>query len=243
MGQPRSKLHEFWRTLWRRFFTMPGVQWIAAVLMFVGIWFVYLTCRVRYINKSTFEHFVGRPVIFAFWHGRSMMLSPITKKFGFHGYAISSMHRDGRLMAKLQMLFGLHPIYGSTGRRGAVGALREGVRQLQAGHLVCLSPDGPKGPRMRAHDGVLYFAKMTGAPIVPVCFSSNRAWFQKRWDRYLIATPFSRISIAAGEPFYVPRDADIETTRAELEKIMIAQLQEMDAGFGLEKIEAGENKA
>ena len=145
-------------------------------------------------------------------------------------------------MAKLQRLFGLRPIYGSTGRKGAVSVLRQGVRVLRGGHLVCLSPDGPKGPRMRIHDGALYFAKMTGAPVVPVCFSSNRPWFQGRWDRYLIATPFSKILIDAGQPFYIGARDDMETARAQLEEIMIRQLQDLDARFGLEKIEPGEKK-
>lgn len=238
----RQRLRELWKKFWRMLFTLPLVQWLVAILAAGGIWLVYLSCRVRYRNTETFKKFVGKPVIFAFWHGRSMMLSPVMIKFGFSGYAISSQHRDGRLMAKLQRLFGLRPIYGSTGRKGAVSVLRQGVRVLRGGHLVCLSPDGPKGPRMRIHDGALYFAKMTGAPVVPVCFSSNRPWFQGRWDRYLIATPFSKILIDAGQPFYIGARDDMETARAQLEEIMIRQLQDLDARFGLEKIEPGEKK-
>ena len=238
----RQRIRELWKKFWRAIFTLPLVQWLVAGIAAGGIWLVYYTSRVKYKNKTIFKKFVGKPVIFAFWHGRSMMLSPVNVKFKFHGYAVSSRHRDGRLMAKLQRMFGLRPIYGSTGRPGAVSVLREGVRILQDNNLLCLSPDGPKGPRMHIHDGALYFAKMTGAPIIPVCFSSNRPWFQSRWDRYLIATPFSKIIIEAGEPFFIGRKDDMEQARINLEKIMIKQLQDLDATFGHSKIEAADKK-
>ncbi len=228
----KQKFRELWKKTTRKIFTLPGVQWVIASLMWFGIWLVYFTSHVKYKNEPTFRKFVGKPIIFAFWHGRSMMLSPITFKFGFKGYAISSQHRDGRLMAKLQRLFGLRSIYGSTGRKGAVSVLRQGVRILNDGNLLCLSPDGPKGPRMRIHDGVLYFAQMTGAPIVPVCFSTSKPWFQGRWDRYLIATPFSKITIEAGEPFYISRSDNMEESRVKLEQIMIKQQKDLDAFMG-----------
>jgi len=241
MKKVRSKLRELWKKMWRRFFTLPIIQWLAAFLMYLGFRFAQLTCRIRYRNKKRLKELVGKPVIFAFWHGRSMMLTAATKKFGFRGYAIFSRHRDGRLMAKLQRMFGLRGIYGSTGRRGAVQVLREGVRVINDGNLLCLAPDGT-GPRMRIHDGVLHFAKMTGAPIIPMCFSCNWAWFQDRWDKYLIALPFSKVLIEAGEPFYIGKNDDLEIARAKLEKIMTEQLWRVDAEFGWPKIQPGEKK-
>jgi len=236
----RQRAREAWKKMWRAIFTASLVQWVIAALVAFIVWLVYASCRVKLVNTATFKRFVGKPVIFAFWHGRSMMLSPVTVFFRFSGYAVTSQHRDGRLMAKIQRMFGLRAISGSTGRKGAVSVLRQGVRVLREGNLICLSPDGPKGPRMRIHDGALYFAKMTGAPIVPVCFSCSRPWIQKRWDRYMVATPFSKLVVEAGEPFYISAKEDIEVARAKLENIMIEQLQRLDALFGLEKIKPGD---
>ena len=73
----RQRLRELWKKFWRMLFTLPLVQWLVAILAAGGIWLVYLSCRVRYRNTETFKKFVGKPVIFAFWHGRSMMLSPV----------------------------------------------------------------------------------------------------------------------------------------------------------------------
>jgi lysophospholipid acyltransferase (LPLAT)-like uncharacterized protein len=235
----KEKFKKSWKAFWREFMSWPLMQWGVATLMSLGIWVVYLTSFKKIRGGEYFRQYKRRPAIFVFWHGRSMMLSPIERKYGMRGYAISSMHRDGRMMAKLQRLFGLKPIYGST-KEGAVSVLRQGVRKLREGHMVCMSPDGPKGPRMRLKDGVMYFAKMTGAPIIPVCYSSTRPWFQNRWDKYLIALPFSRIICQVGAPIYVPPKLDVEkfeTMRQTIEKIMIDQLQSLDMELGNPKIE------
>jgi lysophospholipid acyltransferase (LPLAT)-like uncharacterized protein len=206
--------------------------------MFFGIYLVYFTSRKQINGAEIYREYRNKPAIFVFWHGRSMMLSPIVRKYGIRGFALSSRHKDGRLMAKLQRLFGLRAIYGSTGRDGAVSALRQGVRRLNEGYILALSPDGPKGPLMRLNDGVIYFARMTGAPIIPVCYSCSRPWFQKRWDRYLVALPFSRIVCNVGKPVFINK-SNFDTARTKLEKFMIKQLQDTDAAFGLPKLEPG----
>ncbi|MCL2749046.1 MAG: lysophospholipid acyltransferase family protein [Alphaproteobacteria bacterium] len=234
-----KKLKSLWKKFWRKFFGLHTVQWILASIIFLGIYLVYFTSKKVIHGEKIFRAHRRKPAIFVFWHGRSMMLSPIVRRYGFRGFAIASRHKDGRLMAKIQRLFGLRAIFGSTGREGAVSALREGVRRLNQGYILALSPDGPKGPRMRLNDGVLYFARMTGAPIIPVCFTSSRPWFQKRWDRYLIATPFSKIVCNVGEPIFINKD-NFDSMREHLEKFMVKQLHETDAEFGLSKIEPGE---
>ncbi len=187
-----------------------------------------------------FEQYRNKPAVFVFWHGRSMMLSPIIRMRGMRGYAIASRHKDGRMMAKIQRLFGLKAIYGSTSE-GGISVLRQGVRVLRDGrYALCLSPDGPGGPSMRVQDGALYFAKMTGAPIIPVCYSSSRAWIQKRWDRYLLALHFSRIKCVIGKPMFVAPNAtaeEFERVRKSLEDVMVKQVRDLDAEFNLPIVE------
>lgn len=200
------------------------------------MWFVYFTCRKEVVNYETFRRFHKKPAVFVFWHGRSFMLSPIVCLGGMRSYAIASRHKDGRMMAKLQHLFGLRAIYGSS-HKGSLAVLREGVRVLKRGdHSLCLSPDGPGGPSLRVQEGALYFAKMTGAPIIPVCFSTNRPWIQNRWDRYMLVLPFSKIKCKIGEPIYVDSKIspdDFEKKRQEVEQIMVDQLRELDSEFNL----------
>lgn len=204
------------------------------------MWFVYFTCRKELVNYETFRRFRHKPAIFVFWHGRSFMLSPIVCLGGMKSYAVASRHKDGRIMAKLQHLFGLRAIYGSS-HSGGISVLRDGVRVLRRGdHSICISPDGPSGPSMRVQDGALYFAKMTGAPIIPVCFSTNKPWLQRRWDRYMLVLPFSKIKCKIGEPFYVDSKVsadEFKAKRKELEDIMVNQLRELDAEFNLYVVE------
>lgn len=235
-----KKFRKAWKKFWNPILGCGLIQWFIAICLSVPMWTVYFTSRKEYVGLEYFKQYRKKPAIFVFWHGRSMMLSPIIRMRGMRGYAIASRHKDGRMMAKLQRLFGLKAIYGSTSE-GGISVLRQGVRVLRDGrYALCLSPDGPGGPSMRVQDGALYFAKMTGAPIIPVCFSSSRAWIQKRWDRYLLALHFSRIKCVVGKPVFVAPNAsaeEFEKVRKNLEDVMVKQVRDLDAEFGLFKVE------
>lgn len=229
-----------WKKFWNPILGCGLIQWVIAICLSIPMWTVYFTSRKEYVGLKHFEQYRNKPAIFVFWHGRSMMLSPIIRMRGMRGYAIASRHKDGRMMAKIQRLFGLKAIYGST-TKGGIQVLRQGVRVLRDGrYALCLSPDGPSGPSMRVQDGALYFAKMTGAPIIPVCYSSSRALIQKRWDRYLLALHFSRIKCVVGEPIFIAPNAtseEFEAKRTELENIMVKQVRDLDAEFNLPMVE------
>ncbi len=231
---------KIWKGFWEPILGLQLFQWVIALFMAVPIWFVYFTSIKKITNIDVFYKYRKKPAIFIFWHGRSMMLSPIICLGGMKAYAVASRHKDGRMMAKLQHLFGLRAIYGST-HRGGVSVLREGLRVLARGdHGICLSPDGPGGPSLRVQEGALYFAKMSGAPIIPVCYSCSRAWLQDRWDRYLVALPFSKITCNIGNPVFVPKKStpqEFEEIRKNIEDFMVAQMRELDAEFGLKPAE------
>ena len=234
MVQKKSLFRRAWKGFWNFFLGLSIIQWIVAIIIATPIWFVYLTSYIKITNYETFKKYRRKPAIFVFWHGRSMMLSPIIAVGRMRAYAVASKHHDGRIMAKLQRLFGLRSIYGSTGR-GGMDVLRGGLRVLSDGrYSMCISPDGPGGPSLRVQDGAMYFAKMTGAPIIPVCYSASRAKFMNRWDRYMLVKPFSRINCVVGEPVFVPRratDVEFESIRAELEKYMVDTVHKMDNEF------------
>lgn len=229
-----------WKGFWQPILGLGIFQWIIAVFMAIPIWFTYFTSIKCITNIEVFRKYRKSPAIFIFWHGRSMMLSPIICLGGMHAYAVASRHKDGRMMAKLQRLFGLRAIYGSS-HKGGVSVLREGLRVLSRGdHAICMSPDGPGGPSLRVQEGALYFAKMSGAPIIPVSYSCSHAWLQKRWDRYLVALPFSKITCNIGMPVFVPKRAtaqEFEKIRTDLENFMVAQMRELDSEFNLPFVE------
>lgn len=240
MNKKKSLFRRAWKGFWSPILKCGLTQWIVASVFAACIWLVYFTCRVEFVNIETFKKYRRKPAIFAFWHGRSMMLSPIVCLRGMRSYAVASRHSDGRIMAKLQRLFGLKSIYGSTSD-GGLSVLLSGVRILRRGdYSMCISPDGPGGPSLRVQDGILYFAKMTGAPIIPVCYSASHSWLQKRWDRYLVVLPFSRIVCYVGKPIFINSkisDAEFGAMRKKVENYMVKQMRAVDAKFNLPRVE------
>lgn len=216
------------------------IQWIMAIVYYVLIWFVYFTSKKEISGLNILKKYARKSAIFVFWHGRTMMLSPVIAINRVRGYAIADPRKDGRAIAKMEKLFGLKTIYGSSAN-GGVSVLKRGVSVLNKGkNCLALSPDGPRGPSMRFHDGALYFAKMTGAPIIPVCYSSSRPWFLNRWDRYLLTKPFSVIAGDVGNPIFIDRKTkieDFEKIRKKLEDLMIKQAYNLDKRFTKFKVE------
>lgn len=186
----------------------------------------------------------GRPFIVCFWHGRMFMLPP--------GWTsdrpvkiLISQHRDGRLIAQTVARFGVGTVSGSTSR-GAVAALRGILRELQAGVCVGITPDGPRGPRMRASAGVIGIARRAGVPIIPATFATSRRRILRSWDRFLLPLPFGRGVYTWGEAIEVARDADpaaCEAARRELENRLNALTNEADRICGHPPVEPGPARA
>ena len=114
------------------------------------------------------------------------------------------------------------------------------VRLLAEGNLIAITPDGPRGPRMRAKAGAIKLAQLSGAPLVPASGSVKRRVLLGTWDRFCLALPFSRGIILAGEPIDVPRDAteaELERLRRLLEDRLNALTAAADEHFGQPTVE------
>lgn len=171
----------------------------------------------------------GRPFIAGFWHGRLLMMTHAWRR-GVPFHMLISKHRDGQLIADTIGYFGYRTVTGST-TRGGSGALRALLRVLAAGESVGITPDGPRGPRMRASEGVVSVARMSGAPIVPVSYGVSRGRVLTTWDRFLLPWPFARGVIVWGEPIALPRDADaaaLAAARQRIEDAITAVTEEAD---------------
>ena len=159
----------------------------------------------------------GRQPIMGFWHGRIL---PATYYFRQRGIVvITSENFDGEWIAGIIERFGYGTARGSTSR-GAKKALLQLRRELGAGHPAGFTLDGPRGPARVAQSGAVWLAKATGHPVLPFHLEASRHWTLGSWDRTQIPKPFSTVSIAMGEPFDVPADADeagIESARLMLE--------------------------
>jgi len=221
----------------RNFACSLGAQYIRLVHA-TGSWQVFGDETIRKLRRE------GQPFIVSLWHGRILMM-PYTWIRGEQIHLLISQHRDGQLIAKVISYFGIGSIMGSTSKGGA-SALRGMLKALKEGECVGITPDGPRGPRMRASDGIISLARMAEVPIFPATYSVARGRVLGSWDRFLVAAPFSQGVFIWGEPLYVDRDADandIEAARAELEKRMNAITHDADEHVGRTPVTAAPSVA
>ena len=201
---------------------------------------VRVTGRWQILDEEIPESFrrAGKPFIMSFWHGRLMMMPYCWRHANLVTMLVSG-HRDGQVGARIVRWLGIESVFGSSNQSGAQ-ATRQLLRLLRDGGVVAIAPDGPRGPRMHASEGVVTLARLSGAPIVPVAYAASRRRVLRSWDRFVVALPFSRGVFLWGEPIPVPRDADaaiMEAVRIKTEAAMTALTARADAMFGQAPIE------
>ena len=161
----------------------------------------------------------GDRYIYAFFH--EVMLFPAYFWAWPEMQILISDHRDGELIAQTVLRLGFGVVRGSTTRGGA-RALREMTGRVDRGHL-CITPDGPKGPRRHVHQGLPYLALRTGLPIVGLGMAFSNPWRAKSWDKFAVPRPYGKATCVFPEPVIVPPDAGrevLEECRAEVERRM-----------------------
>lgn len=170
----------------------------------------------------------GERYLYAFYH--EVMLFPAYFWAWPEMQILISDHRDGELITQVVKRLGFGVVRGSTTRGGA-RALREMTHRVDRGHL-CVTPDGPKGPRRHVHQGLAYLASRTGLPIVGAGMAFSNPWRANSWDKFAVPRPFGHACCVVPEPLVVPSDASreqIEDARAEVEKRMQAASKEAEA--------------
>ncbi len=189
----------------RRFIAFLIAQWIRLVF-----WTSRWQTQGGEIPRPFWDE--GKPFILAFWHGR-LMMAPMAWRRGASMNMLISANRDGRIIADAIKHFDLDTITGSKSK-GGMAALRAMLRALGDGQNIGVTPDGPRGPAMRASPGIIAAARMTGAPILPLSYATTRRQLLGSWDRFHVALPFARGVFIWGEPIRVARDADAATQEA-----------------------------
>lgn len=229
--------------LTKHFGRKPGVQRVLAALAAALMGLVKASTRWRTVNDAVAAPaWAGeKPVIVAFWHNRlAMMPACWPSREPFH--MLISSHPDGRLIANTVAHFGIDAVAGSS-TRGGGEAVRTLVRLVKNGASIGVTPDGPRGPRMRANDGILTLARLSGAPILPAAVSVSRRVVLGTWDNLIIPLPFGRGAMIWGEPIAVPRNADeieIARLRRKLEDDLNRVSAEADAMVGHAAMTQGE---
>lgn len=198
---------------------------LAGCVMKLWSWTVRyeITDRCGICTPGNFQ----QPVIFALWHNRIFTIPPIWYKTGGKkrkSVVLTSASHDGAMLSRAMAVFGLGAIRGSSSRR-AVAALIGMKRALKDGLDVCITPDGPRGPRYEFHPGVIKLSESSGAPIIPIHARYSSAWRLKTWDRFVIPKPFSRVHVTFDEALVVAPAAGetaFESERLRIQHILLA---------------------
>jgi lysophospholipid acyltransferase (LPLAT)-like uncharacterized protein len=182
------------------------------VTSFIGSAFIRalgVTWRIEWrgLDHMRSARIISPQTVFAFWHGRLLVLSFTHRNRRVQ--VLASEHPDGDIMGRTITWLGFGHLKGSTTRGGAK-ALRDLSSVLKQGFDVGLTIDGPKGPRGVVQQGAIELSRMTGAVIVPVSNAARPRYLFDSWDRFQLPYPFARIVVAYGEPLLVPGDADRE---------------------------------
>jgi len=97
------------------------------------------------------------------------------------------------------------------------------VERLKCSGLAAHIVDGPKGPSGIIKAGVVSLARATGAVVVPLYVTSDRAWYFNSWDRFMLPKPFAEVYLRFGEMVDLTTgqgDAAFERHRLQLQESM-----------------------
>lgn len=210
----RLKIHR--QKLSRSAFVQGLATWVLAQY----IRLVYRTSRRRFeIPEASQPYRDGEEsCIFAFWHGRLMMIPPY-KPPHRPMHVMISHHNDGELIAQTVARFGIGTIRGSSSKGGMLAG-RDVIKLARQGDNISITPDGPRGPNRQVQEGIILLARLSGKPIIPVSYSTSRHKALKSWDRMQIPLPFGRLAACVGEPITVAKGGEeaIEQARLRLEE-------------------------
>ena len=209
-------------------------SWRARVLIVLSFGLYRLwarTLRLQVEDPNSVVTLVrDRPVIFAIWHNRLLMLPRVfdpcfpTRQ----SYGLISASGDGDLIASFIERSGYGTIRGLSSRKGVI-ALRQLVDTLAADGNVLVTPDGPRGPVYQVSQGVVFLEQKSGAPVVPIHMEYSSCWRLKSWDRFCVPRPFSKVRFILGTPIHVERitsPEQFEQERLRLQTVMTSLVEQ-----------------
>lgn len=159
------------------------------------------------------------PTVFAFWH--ECIMAPVFLRPHSRLAILVSRHADADLITHVGRYVGFKVVRGSSNRGGA-SALRELFSHGQQLNL-CITPDGPRGPRRTFSQGPVFLASRLGLPLVVWGFGHDRPWRMPTWDRFAVPRPYTRCRAVVSPAIHVPADLDrdgLEHYRQRMETLL-----------------------
>jgi lysophospholipid acyltransferase (LPLAT)-like uncharacterized protein len=204
-----------------------ALVWLSALLL--KLLFRTLRCEVKdeggFLNQAD-----GRSVVALVWHNRMLGLTVAFSRYypsRKGAIVLTSASRDGAYLAEFVQNFGVGAVRGSSSRRGS-SALLDLVRKLNEGYDICITPDGPRGPRYSLGPGAILLSQLCQVPLMPLLIEYSACWRLKSWDGFAIPKPFSKVEVTI-MPFIEvsesAREENFESERLRIESIMTERLR------------------
>lgn len=186
------------------------------IIVFIG--YIFLSLLYKF-NKYKIHGIANmdealsqnRPILLCVWHGR--MLFPIfyviMKKMKV--WALASPHKDGDTIGNILSKWNVQIIKGSSNQQShnAVEKMHQ-ILEKDKNAIICITNDGPKGPRHIAKKRSLEIAKQYNAQIIAISGDSTKKWVLNTWDKFYLPKPFGKITINIA-PIYEYQPNLVET--------------------------------
>lgn len=162
------------------------------------------------------------PFVLVFWHGSMLLPWWMMRRSG--ASALVSLSRDGEFLARLLASWGFRVLRGSSSRGGreAMDAMRG---ELRDGRVLCVTPDGPRGPRLEMKMGAVRAAQTMRVPLLCVAVGYHRSRTLRSWDRFDVPFPFTRARVEFLPQITIDPALEgeaLEMRRLEIEKALLA---------------------
>ncbi len=210
---------------------------IAAILGYVlWAWMSLVAHTVRWrvegLDEARALYAAREPgLILACWHETILLLPSGWLRYIRHWperrgrtAMMVSLSPDGAAVSEAVEHLDIDVVRGSASNKkksakdkGGLRAIAEASKRLREGGLICMTPDGPRGPRRTASAGAVTMAQRSGAAIVPYAISARPIGRFGSWDKLIFPLPFARGGIVLGTPIDCPRDGDPEALRQALQ--------------------------
>jgi lysophospholipid acyltransferase (LPLAT)-like uncharacterized protein len=200
----------------------PWVQSALAWLVSAYLGATLATMRWRFEDRAAADAAVAAPggAIACFWHGRialAVVCRRVLKQKPRR--VLISNSPDGELIAKIVGRLSFPAIRGSStmdnrANRRSIGAFRDAVKFLDAGGVVAVTPDGPRGPAEQMPAGPVMLARARQTPVFLFGLAARPTLTLRSWDKTRIPLPFSRGCVVFEGPLSVPHDADSDVVEA-----------------------------
>ena len=199
--------HEVAKALWseqrsasrvnlRRRVALRLAEKIGVPLVILPLRLLIWSWRKEGPSENQWRNLLAPPrIIFATCHGmffHCIAFSHLPARYGRPLLVMVSPSLGGTILGMILKRFGMSPIPGKPGRRGAASA-RRFIRQIESGYAGVLAVDGSRGPAFDVKPGVVLIARHAHADVLVTTTSAGPGISFPTWDRAHLPVPFSRV--------------------------------------------------